>query len=365
MTLKQATERIAALDLIRGYFLFVILIDHLGRFFGGWEIFTGRGAQWVSAAEGFFFVSGMMVGLVRGRKMKDRPFKEVWKKLWSRALLLYVWAVGLTLFFSAIAELFKGNAGIKSGAFSGTNFILETFTLQFNYGWGDFLAYYAIYLFLAPLAIWLIRKRLWHTVLLLSLIGWMTSMKLTGSWQILFFSGAVFGYYQKEVESYFFALKNKTKKLLTRLVYSLTLVTLSMSVFFTTFAEEYGKDGGHFLGLDLSGARAYSVEQLRPVFDKSSLAPLRLLLFYLWFTALYLLVRKYEDWFKQKLGWLLMTLGQNSLYVYIVHAILLYFLDLLIPGGQFWLVNFVISTSFVGLIWYMTKRKFLFGIIPR
>jgi hypothetical protein len=361
------SQRIDTFDLIRGYFLFVILINHLGRFFGVWEIFTGRGALWVSAAEGFFFVSGIMIGMVRGRKLATKPFRETWGKLWSRAWVLYLWAVGLTLFFSAIAGLISGADGLKSGIYSGQgfgNFWLDTFTLRFNYGWGDFLNYYAVYLFAAPLAVWLIRKKLWYIVIMLSLIVWINSEKLTGSWNILFFSGLTVGYYKDELEKSFRRLKLRVRKMIVSLIYGLSLATLSLSVFFTTIAGEYGKEGESFFGLDLSGARAYGIENLRPLFEKSSLSPLRLALFYLWFTALYLIVKKHEGWIKEKLGWILLVFGRNSLYVYIVHAVILYFLDIAIPGGQHWIENFIISTGFIATIWFMAKKRILFRVIP-
>ena len=44
-------QRVVALDLLRGYFLFVMIIDHLGRFPGLFDLLTGRDKMWVSAAE--------------------------------------------------------------------------------------------------------------------------------------------------------------------------------------------------------------------------------------------------------------------------------------------------------------------------
>jgi hypothetical protein len=110
---KGEDKRIASFDLIRGYFIFMILIDHLRRFFGVYEVFTGRGAQWASAAEGFFFVSGIMLGMVRGRKMINYKFSLVVKKCWARAFKLYIWAVGLSFTFTALAKIFVNNPGLK------------------------------------------------------------------------------------------------------------------------------------------------------------------------------------------------------------------------------------------------------------
>ncbi len=343
--------------------MFVIMIDHLMRTFGFWEIFTGRGAQWVSAAEGFFFVSGIMIGMIRGRKMINEPISEVFKKCWKRAITLYLWGVGLTMFFSAIALRFIGNLGLKGGYFTGSlhDFLVQTLTLRFSYGWGDFLIFYAVYLFFAPFTIFLLRKRLWHSVLLASLVVWLSTTTMMGGWQIIFFSGVVSGFYKEQIENYMRALSPKVKKIGASTIYALTIVTLAASVFFTTIAEEYGSRAGS----SLEHVRNYSVGTLRPIFDKVAMEPSRLILFFLWFTALYLLVNKYEDKLKKWVGWLLLPLGQNSLYVYIVHAILLFFMNLLIPYGQFWVLNVLINTGFVLLVWYMTKKRFLFRIVPR
>ena len=130
----QEEKRVLTFDILRGYFLFVIMIDHLMRTFGFWEIFTGRGAQWVSAAEGFFFVSGIMIGMLRGAKMISSPIEDIFKKCWSRSLTLYIWAVGLTIFFSLLAIFFKSNPGLKPEYFEGniSAFITNALSLSFT-----------------------------------------------------------------------------------------------------------------------------------------------------------------------------------------------------------------------------------------
>lgn len=362
-------NRILTFDILRGYFLFVIMIDHLMRSFGFWEIFTGRGAQWVSAAEGFFFVSGIMIGMVRGRKMIKEPIREVFKKCWRRALTLYVWSIGLTVLFSLLALHFIGNPGLKDHYFVGTlsDFLRRTVTLQFSYGWADFLTFYAVYLFFSPIAIWLLRNKLWPTVAALSMLAWINTTTMMGGWQVIFFSGLICGFYKDNIEDFLIGLRDDTKKILTGLVLSVSAITLALSVFFTTFAEEYGMPGrsGLFLGFNVTGARNYSVDILRPHFDKVPMEPMRLILFFIWFSALFIIVKRFEDSIRRYLGWFLLTLGQNSLYVYIVSAVLLFFTNLVIPGGQHWYVNTLINTGFVLTVWYATKKKLLFKIIPR
>ena len=82
-------DRILALDLLRGYLLCVITIDHLFRFPGLFDLFTGRGQLWVSAAEGFFLISGILVGKIYGSKIAYNLRGET-KKLWGRAGKLYL-----------------------------------------------------------------------------------------------------------------------------------------------------------------------------------------------------------------------------------------------------------------------------------
>ncbi len=367
---SNTSKRIVAFDLIRGYFLFVILIDHLGRFFGFWEIFTGRGAQWVSAAEGFFFVSGIMLGMVRGRKMLEQPLKKVAAKVWRRSALLYCWAIGLSLAFSWVAHNFSTLDGLKGGVYSlggVADLVRDTMTLNFLYGWGDFLGYYSVYLAFTPLAIWLIRKKLWPVLAGISLVVWMLTTTIMGSWQILFFSGLIVGFYYQEILNWIKSLKVLTKKWWQALIYLVSAVSLILSIFYTTLSEELGKKSENFmlLGINLTSAREYAVDVLHPYFDKPSLAIGSLVLFYIWFGALFLLINKYEQRLKNTVGRILIPFGQNSLYVYIMHAIMLFFMDLTIPDLTIWPINILINTGFVLTIFYMVKKKILFKIVPR
>lgn len=349
--------------------MFVIIIDHLLRSFNLWELFTGRGAQWVSAAEGFFFVSGIMIGMVRGRKMVERPIKEVFKRCWQRAGTLYLWSIGLTSLYCIIALHFTGSPGLKPGYFTGSagHFLLKTLSLQFSYGWADFLTFYSVYLFFAPFAIWALRNKLWQLVLAGSLFAWVQTSGEMGGWQIVFFSGVICGFYKDEIENFFLGFSIRTRRILATLIYLVTAVTLALSVFFTTLAEEYGRPGssGKLLGFDVAKARDYSIEVLRPHFDKISMQPARLILFFIWFCALYILVKRFEASIVKYLGWFLLTLGQNSLYVYIISSLPLFFNKIIIPDGQPWYINTLMGTALLAAVWFATKKRFLFGFIPR
>ena len=90
-----AGNRLATLDLLRGWFLIVILVNHLFYFPSGYDLISGRGMLLVSAAEGFFIISGLLIGIIRGGRVSNVPFLGIWKKLWKRGIILYAWSVSL------------------------------------------------------------------------------------------------------------------------------------------------------------------------------------------------------------------------------------------------------------------------------
>lgn len=368
--MKEKINRIITIDIIRGYFLFVILVDHLARNFSGYDLFTGGGQQWVSAAEGFFFVSGIMIGLIRGRKLIEKPLSVVTKIVWSRALQLYLWAIGLTLFFTLIAQFFIDTPGLKSGAFYNEpieKLISYTLMLRYNYGWADFLNYYAIYLFLTPAALWLLRIKKWYVLLGVCFITWIFGNNLQFTWQLLFFSGTITGFYLPDIEAWFKKLGVQTRRYIYIFFTTAGLSTIAISMFFNNVIDVFNRQSNSVNPLGDWTLRLYDFNTyfLASYFDKYTLGYGRLILFYIWFTMLYLLVRKYEDFVKKLLGWFFIPLGQNSLYVYIVHAVAIFFIDLVLPRSlPIWL-NIVVTTSFLAFIWLLVKKQVLFRIIPR
>ncbi len=141
--MPEKTSRILALDLLRGYFLVVIIIDHLFRFPSLFEIFTGRGQLWVSAAEGFFIISGLLVGYIYKSQIRTNP-QAVFKKIWKRAVKLYLLSIGLTILFTAwgwILNSTEVKTGIWPLGYDPLLMFTKVFILQYVYGWADFLPF--------------------------------------------------------------------------------------------------------------------------------------------------------------------------------------------------------------------------------
>lgn len=340
-------KRIETIDILRGFFIFSIIVVHLARFPNGYDIFTGRGILWVTNSEGFFLMSGMLIGLVRGRKALSQPFKEVAKKLLKRGAMLYVWTIGLTLLFTFFA-LQSGLATIKPGVWEDPitwRILFDSATFQYVYSWADFLQYYSIYLFASIPVIYALRKGKWWLVVAISVFLWaIHGVNAFLTWQLFFFCGAVAGWYWDEI----LAFLKKTPKWLAMLHYPLALAVLALSV------------------VSVEGSLVPKLsEVLNPHFVRAKMEIWRVLVFLLWFSAGYRLVSRYETQVKKWVGWMLIPFGQNSLYVYILHSFFIFFVSLWIPFTGNIFINFIVTTSVLLLLTLAVRKKFLFNIIPR
>ena len=368
---KKSSERILTFDIMRGYFLGVILFNHLYYYPSGLDIFTGRGLLYVSTAEGFFAVSGIVLGIIRGRKLVSAPFKQAASLLWKRSFQLYLTSIVLTLLFTFIGWLFINLPGLKFGIYSDWNNIFEliwkTITLQYTYGWADFLRYYALFLFFAPAALWLLRKGYWYLVVAISLSVWCLfplsplppNYSQPLSWQVIFFGGFIIGYYWPVLVAFWQKIAPKTRKAIGVTLVSTTIVTM-----IATVALVYG----HYISGTIGATLDTIHHGVELNFEKDRLPMARILLGTIWFWAFFGVIRKYEDAIMKRIGWLLLPLGENSLYVYTIQAFIVFFMHLFIlqpNGSQYIVVNLVASLAALALVWIAVRTKFLMKIIPR
>ena len=370
--IKKSSSRIAAFDLLRGYFLIVILCNHLDLYPNLLAPLTGEGILYVSSAEGFFLISGIVLGIVRGRKLVHRPFSEPAGKLIKRSLQLYLTSIILTLAFTLIAWLFSNVDGIKYGAFTprGDIFglIWNTITYQYTYGWADFLRHYALFIFVSPIALWLLRKGQWVAVLVASAAVWFlfplstatSYMSQPISWQFIFFSGFVIGFYWDHIatwwRTHFTPMVRKNIGIGLVVAFLATAITSAVLVF------------GHDLGNSLGDTLTAIHRQVEPMFEKDRMPIPRLLLGAVWFWGLFWLVRRFEHWVIKRLGWILQPFGENSLYVYTIQAFVIFLVHILLAtfgvSRGFW-IDTLITTIAVALVYLAVRTKFLMKIIPR
>jgi hypothetical protein len=365
------TSRIATFDLLRGYFLIVILCNHLNLYPNIFGPISGEGILYVSSAEGFFLISGIVLGIVRGQKLVHRPFREAANKLLKRALQLYIASIILTILFTCAAWILSGVEGVKYGAFEPRGDVLgliwNTITYQYMYGWADFLRHYALFILASPVAIWLLRKGQWAAVLVASAAVWYMFPFSTASgymsqpisWQFIFFAGLIIGFHWEHIARWWRTFKPATRQTLGACVSVIFLLTAALSATLVF---------GHYFAAPLGDALTTIHHQIEWMFEKDRLPIPRLLLGAVWFWGLFWLTRRFEGWVVKHLGWILLPFGENSLYVYTIQACVIFATHIILATfnvSRGFIIDSLITAFALALVYLAVRRKFLMKIIPR
>lgn len=354
------SKRIIALDLLRGFLLAVIAIDHVARFPNPYELFTGRGILWVSAAEGFFIISGLLVGYLYVKRMKTSP-RQTTLKIWKRAALLYALSLFWTLSFTLCAWLMQGNTGLKPGVWHGdmATFWIDFLSLRYVYGWADFLAYYAQFMLVAPLVVWLITKRLTWLAVAVSVTMWalFREQSFALGWQILFMLAIVAGAYLPRLEAWGRQLPRRVRAFSFHTVVSSAILLLSISataVIALPFALKY-----QVLGIftEPVSQMLTAVSAINGWFNKETLPLPRLLAALLVFVAFYLVFRRHETVLHRKTKGILSVLGQRSLFVYCLQAVLVFGINLVVPTDINIIASTFLTTVVLALLYIGTQIR--------
>lgn len=356
--LHTKRPRIIALDLIRGLFLLIILADHLAwtpsLFLQSITAYTGMIA---SAAEGFFVISGILVGYIYGPKILAYP-KKTTVKLLRRGLVLYTLAVVFTLFYTTWAYFLPDGYPRSSVVIAETinNALTGALTLTYTFGWADFLGRYAIFMTLAPLALWLIATRKSYIVLIISGLVWLLLREAPPfatftAWQIIFFSGIIIGYYLPKIEN--FAIATEYRKQILLSLTMLSLVSFVLAIIFVaappllllSFDTVINTNVTDTL-IRINGLR----ESILLYFDKSTMSILRLIIGALWFSGLYYIFRRYEATINKYSCGILLTLGQYSLFVYSIQALLIFTIDTIFTPPSYPNPSLILLNTFIGIL---------------
>ena len=322
-TMQSTAQRNSILDLMRGYFLTAILVSHFYKFPSPFTLLNGRGELWVSAAPGFVFISGLLVGMVYKRKIQTLGYKAGITQLIKRGLKLHAFNIFFTVSYSMLGVYIGKWQYLNKGLLHQDFFsaFTKALTFQYSYGWADLLIYYSIMLlFVSPLVITLFHKGIVKPIIAMSFVIWLAMFILPGtqaftgsylpveSWQFLFVLGLTAGYFKEYFaglyRKYFHSGSNRNAYILM----ALFAVTLTLSVA-DRFYSVFGGDTKRLLDI---------------WFKKSDLAPGLLVTFFIWFTSMYYVFGKFQGLIAKYLGWLFYPYGKNSLLTYSVQSIFLF-----------------------------------------
>ncbi len=341
--------RLELLDISRGIFLFGILVDHLRNFPSIFLFLTGGAYLWVSFAAGFFVISGFIYGYKNS--LQEISFGSLVKHAWSRAAKLYFWGIALTLLFTVWGNYLPveiRKMGLWEIETSNLfRLVVDTLTLKYIYGWADFLPYYSLYLLFSPFVLLGIKYLKTWPILLMSLIVWyFRGDNIYLAYQIVFFAGMALGLNHSYLVERLLKLSSHTRKVLLKLVIFLFIGSLVLCLISVFFIKNISN-----LGISLNSSIMYFIHKnnvLNLYFDKKLLGFGRLLLIPIWYGAFFIFMHKNINSFKNFIGEALRDWGKNSLFVYILHSIIVFASPYLI--FKIGLNGFWDYTLYVGLV---------------
>jgi hypothetical protein len=315
----------------------------------------------VSAAEGFFFISGMVLGLVYRKRLSQMGLRAASGKLLRRALLLWLANFALVLLYAA-----WDYSGRRWGFFH----LGYTYDWVFWNDWHwyslfssdqpyflQILPRYALFLALSPAALWLLARGRWAILLAITwciyLLEHVPDVELMipllehgrevgfrhSAWQVLFFTGMVIGYERDRLRWIWDRL---TRPRVLAVMFAIAAAGVGLQ-----YAMESGR-------IALPPRIEYKLFA-RDVIGVARL-PNLLAVFVVTFWLTTLLWRPLH----RGLGWMLLPMGQAALLAFVLHiplshlALTLSKLGWLGDGGRWGWRHLLVDLAIIALVWSAT-----------
>lgn len=351
----EGGKRDLRFDLLRGFAVVAMVTDHIGGERSFLYLLTGGDRFFVSAAEAFVFLSGLLMGMVNGGLIRRGNVDGALAKVLRRAGMLYGLTVGLTLATGALplALGLPGRPDLVGRSF--LEYVVGIFTLHISITFVDVLLLYTILVLIAEPVLLLLEQGYTRLVLGISwglwfvfqcwpqqaLIGPLDTFTLfpIASWQVLFMTALVIGFHRRALERYFRAAASPQAVLIAGAV-----LASALALFATRLAP--------LTWLTSTSDPAIVTEWF---FNKRDVGVGRLITFAALFVCVYALTTICWRPLEWAFGRFLLPLGQNALSAYVVHIFIAYFLHtirtpLLGPEPSIWGYTLVQITGIL-LVW--------------
>ncbi|MFD1912646.1 OpgC domain-containing protein [Halodurantibacterium flavum] len=385
-------------DFLRGYAMLSVIAAHLEMFSWFNFLFWER-LGFVSAAELFVVASGLVLGVVNRRVSDREGLEQVTVRALRRAFVLYRAQLIVILLVMAIAAI--GIADMTALTSFTDRWAGVTYTLTPDPGlpWMtqlgqavlmqrsphqiQILSLYVLLLAVSPLLLWLLRMRMLGIYFALTWALWFSELLappdriLLGmqfefafpllGWQVLFTHALAVGFFRAEIGAWLAQRGRGNLAVAVSIILALGFLVLaqaSPNPSFPSWARLPLIDPDTFYSL------------YGRYFLKDELPLPRLLNVAVFFVSLYALLTWFWVPLSRALGWLLIPIGEASLYVFLMHLLFIGLIDQL-PGyfdgvpsfdavwpGMIWVNTALYLATVLGL-WLMVRTRFLFAIVPR
>ncbi len=363
-------KRDRRLDLLRGFAVLVMVVDHFGG--SSWlYLITGNNNFFTSGAEAFVLISGMVVGMVYGAIAQREGLAAAVRKALERAWTLYKLTIVLTVLFAAISVAFELPWAKDTDLGDPLLFLVNVILFRQTFYLADIPMMYTLLMAAAPIGLTLLYKNRTGLLVVLSFLVWagfqyvnaqqILIMPIVGNttfhpaaWQLIFFGALAVGYHRETLWARLGRLSAWRHFAFSSILF-VWLIHL--------YATEIPMLARLYPGIDMPTV-------VGELFAKSTVAPGRVVATVIVFQFAYLLVTLFWKPVWAAVGWFFTPLGQNSLYGYTMHVVIIGFFYVLLPYlpghiTERGLINTSLQLGVLFLLWIMIRRQFAFDIVPR
>jgi hypothetical protein len=174
---RQHMERQTELDWLRGLMLVLMTVTHLPTWFSA---HVGQPFGFVSAAEGFVFLSAYLVGSVYTQTARRHGFAAMRKAVWRRAAKVYAAQVALLLMLLWVLVPYATSHGSHAITDLASFYVahphvalISGLMLAYNPPLLDILPMYVLFLLLSPLLLAYAARHGWGALLALGAALWL------------------------------------------------------------------------------------------------------------------------------------------------------------------------------------------------
>lgn len=345
-----------AIDALRGYCIVMMITGHVGTPTAVNQVI--HFLRFVSGAEGFVFLAGLVVGMVYRRKAEKSGELTAYRQLWRRAAMLYAVHIGMVLVAVLANSALFNYPDVPSISRVGIlPFLGLLLSLKVQPGHSlNILPLYVVLLATAPGIFALLRRGYTWLVLAASIVlfaltqayphlgGWVdprcgSDAFPVPAWQGLFIPAMCLGYHYTAICRRFVAPYRR--RLLVGLAVATTLLAVLVWVQLPRF-EFYDH-----VRWDLF------------LWERHPLRFGRVLYFLVSIAAFYLIVQRGLS----RGGWIgrgleaLALLGRNSLYCFLVHIVLAFPLASASVPADWWATSELITLGVVCLVYWMARYE--------
>jgi hypothetical protein len=301
--------------------------------------------------------------------------------MWRQAAFLYLLTIVTTLASLLIAlVLYSKNISPHMPTplpnMSLSSLFGQMLSMQYSYGWANFLMYYAVFMVAAPFAIYALLTRAWLIVPAIStglfvMTAWPSfrgAYTYFFIWQFYFFLGLCLARFRLPILGWFHNLSRQAARRLSAAVIFAGGLTVVLSALLTFKVQAVDEKIAQLNWLPgsiqgslfyLSGHRA----EINYWLQNNRTGLLRPVVTLLVLGAAYVLYQRYKNSLLKYTGWFVNTIGRNTLWVFVAQALAIPLISAVPIKQDSLAINLLANTVLLSLMWFVAIRTSIWASV--